>query len=275
MPELPEVETVRRSLLPHLVGQRIVNVHVRQPKLRWPVSTEALKSGVENRRILDIRRRAKYLLLDVEDNVVVAIHLGMSGRLSLVQKDRTFAKHDHVIFHLDNQMQLRFHDPRRFGSIDSFFRQQEVVHPRLAHLGLEPLDPHAFGEDALYTQTRGKKKPIKNFLMDATELVGVGNIYACEALYAAQIHPNTVSGRLSRARCGRLAEAVVSTLSQAIEQGGTTLRDFADGEGNSGYFAVRLQVYGRTGRACGVCQGLIRRVVHAGRSTFYCPKCQH
>lgn len=275
MPELPEVETVRRSLLPHLVGQRIVRVRVYQPKLRWPVHEAALKKSVQNRRILDIRRRAKYLLIDLEEAEVLAIHLGMSGRLCLVGSEIARAKHDHVVFELNNHLQLRFHDPRRFGSIDHFARVQEHVHPRLAHLGLEPLDPRVFHAEALYARTRGRIKPVKNFLMDAAQVVGVGNIYACEALYAAQIHPNTMVGRLSRARCARLVEAVVATLHSAIEQGGTTLRDFADGEGNSGYFAVRLQVYGRQGKACVACHRPIRRMLHSGRSTFYCPTCQH
>lgn len=274
MPELPEVETVRRTLLPHVVGQRVQSVAVHQPKLRWPVDIAALEVRVAHKTIGDIRRRAKYLLFDMEGGSVMAVHLGMTGQLSRMQAHTTRRTHDHVVFTLGDGSELRFNDARRFGSIDAFDKAAEETHPRLVHLGVEPLDQDAFHGEALYAMTRRAQKPIKNFLMDAQRVVGVGNIYACEALFAAGVHPNLPAHKLSRPRAERLARCVVDTLEAAIGQGGTTLRDFVDGDGQAGYFKVHLHAYGREGEDCNQCTRLIRRVVQAGRSTFYCVQCQ-
>lgn len=275
MPELPEVETVRRTLLPHVLGQRIDAVQVVQPRLRFPVDVAALVDGLAGRRVLAVRRRAKYLLFDLEGERVLMIHLGMSGRLGIVPKGRPLLTHDHVIWHLEGDRQLRFNDARRFGLVDLFARADEDTHPRLVHLGVEPLDTLLFTGAILHAASRGVSKPIKNFLMDGTRIVGVGNIYACESLFIAGIHPTVAAKRLSLARATRLVDAVQQTLHRAIDEGGTTLRDFANVEGQAGYFAVRLQVYGREGLPCVTCGQPIRRVVQAGRSTFYCSRCQH
>jgi formamidopyrimidine-DNA glycosylase len=274
MPELPEVETVRRTLLPHVVGQRVLDVMVHQPSLRWLVDVTELKARVANRCVEGIRRRAKYLLFDLEGDSVMAVHLGMSGQLSRMPAHTAPRLHDHAVFALADGFQLRFNDARRFGSIDVFDKAREASHARLVHLGVEPLDAAVFDGPALYAMSRKVAKPIKNFLMDAQRIVGVGNIYACEALFAAGIHPQLPAHRLSRPRAERLAQSVVQTLVAAIGQGGTTLRDFVDGQGQAGYFKVHLHVYGREGQSCTTCTRPIRRVVQAGRSTFYCVGCQ-
>jgi formamidopyrimidine-DNA glycosylase len=274
MPELPEVETVRRTLLPHVVGQRIAQVTVSQPSLRWPVDVGNLCRRIRGRRVLDIRRRAKYLLFDVEGDSVMAVHLGMSGQLGLSLAPTPARLHDHVVLTLEDGRQLRLNDPRRFGSVDAFARTSEAAHPRLAHLGAEPLDAEQFDGARLFAASRRLHKPVKNFLMDATRIVGVGNIYACEALFAAGIHPNLPAGRLSRPQAMRLAACIVTVLQAAIAQGGTTLRDFADGLGHAGCFKVQLHVYGREKEPCVQCARPVRRQVQAGRSTFYCPTCQ-
>jgi formamidopyrimidine-DNA glycosylase len=273
MPELPEVETLRRSLVPHVVGQPIVQVEVAQPSLRWPVDVANLARRATGRRILQVRRRAKYLLFDLEGRSVLAIHLGMSGRLALARPPQPPRLHDHAVFTLGDARQLRFNDARRFRSIDAFAAAHEAAHPRLVHLGAEPLDA-AFDGALVHALARGVQKPMKNFLMDATRIVGVGNIYACEALWAAGIHPAMPASRLSRPRAQRLAVCIVSTLEAAIAQGGTTLRDFVDGHGQAGCFKVMLHVYGRTGQACDRCATPIRRMVQAGRSTYFCAGCQ-
>lgn len=274
MPELPEVETVRRTLLPHVVGQRVQSIIVRQPKLRWPIKQAALQARVSCKCVYNIRRRAKYLLFDLEGGSVMALHLGMTGQLSRVQRGQPARLHDHVVFALADGFELRFNDARRFGSIDVFASADEASHPRLVHLGVEPLEHASFHGAALFAMTRRATKPIKNFLMDAKRVVGVGNIYACEALFLAGIHPNLPAQRLSRPQAARLAQSVVTVLEAAIAQGGTTLRDFVDGQGHAGCFKVHLHAYGREGEGCNYCTRLIRRVVQAGRSTFYCVQCQ-
>lgn len=274
MPELPEVETLRRSLLPHVVGQTLRHVLVRDTRLRFAVDTAVLTAHVQDRRILTVRRRAKYLLFDLEGDLVLMVHLGMSGKLNVMPAARPLLTHDHVIWELEDGRHLRFNDPRRFGMVLSFSREEEATHPRLVHLGAEPLDDAAFTGALLHTWTRGVAKPIKNFLMDGTRIVGVGNIYACESLFMAGVHPARAAGRVSAERCEALAAAVRTVLRKAIEEGGTTLRDFANAEGDAGYFAVSLQAYGREGLPCLRCGAPVARVVQAGRSTFYCPRCQ-
>ncbi len=276
MPELPEVETVRRSLEPHLVGKVIREVVVREARLREPIDTAALCRLCVGQRVIRIRRRAKYLLCDLQGprgDVVMLAHLGMTGRLFLCSTHATLNKHDHVRWQLSAERELRFCDPRRFGLVQAFPRLLEASHPRLVHLGVEPLSQR-FDGAALYRLTRGSRRAIKSLLMDAGLLVGVGNIYASEALFRAGVHPSLPASRLSRRRAEGLAQAVKVTLEDAIEQGGTTIRDFANANGEAGYFAVRLNVYGRAGAPCPRCHRPIRRAVHSGRSSFYCPTCQ-
>ena len=273
MPELPEVETVRRTLLPYVVGQTIADVIVRDARLRFGIDTDALRRAVVGRTVLGVRRRAKYLLFDLDNGWVMLVHLGMSGKLGWVPAALELKTHDHVLWSLGASSQLRFNDPRRFGMVDVFAASDEARHIRLRHLGVEPLDA-AFDAAMLTAATREVKKPIKNFIMDASYVVGVGNIYACEALFAAGIHPGRAAGRVSPGRIAALVQAIRETLEAAITLGGTTLRDFANVAGEAGYFAIRLSVYGREGEPCVRCARPILRMVQAGRSTFYCPRCQ-
>ncbi len=273
MPELPEVETVRRSLEAALVGRRIEHVVVRERRLRVPIDERRLATLLAGRRIVGARRRAKYLLVDLEPDAILLVHLGMTGRLRVSPAGAPLARHDHVILGLDDGRELRFHDPRRFGMVDALVRAGEAGHPALVELGLEPLDD-AFNAEALHAITSRLASPIKNVLMDARRVVGVGNIYASESLFRARIHPATPARKVSRPRVAALVRAVRQTLRDAIAQGGTTLRDFEDANGEAGYFGVRLRVYGREGEKCVRCGRRIRRIVQGGRSTFYCPGCQ-
>ena len=269
MPELPEVETIRRGIEPHVAGRRIESVTIRDPRLRWPVPSD-LAGRLPGQRIRSVRRRAKYLLLDTESGTVM-IHLGMSGRLQVVASDYPVRKHDHADIALDTGDVLRFHDPRRFGSI--LWSDDPSSHPLLASLGPEPFDP-AFDGDHLYRRARGRRIAVKAFIMDAGTVVGVGNIYASEALFRAGIHPTRPAGRVSRARMIALAAAIRHVLGRAIEAGGTTLRDFYGGDGSPGYFQQELSAYGRTGEPCQRCGEPIRQKVVGQRSTFYCAACQ-
>ena len=273
MPELPEVEVLRRSLEPHLVGDRIERVEVLNPSLREPVDAARLRRDVKGRGVLALRRRSKYLLIDLEGGRTLVVHLGMSGRLTLVPEGTPLEPHEHVAFHLRSRRRLRLRDPRRFGLVFSFptGRMEEDAH--FARLGVEPLEP-GFSGETLARAAAGRRGPVKAFLMDAGVVVGVGNIYASESLYRAGVHPARSVARISRARWERIAESVKAVLRQAITQGGTTLNDFADGEGNSGYFQVSLSVYDREDQPCLACGRPVRRIVQAGRSTFYCSGCQ-
>ena len=273
MPELPEVETVRRSLLPHVSRRRLLEVRVRDARLRTPVDVPALRALLPGRRVLGLRRRAKYLLFDLEGGTVLLVHLGMTGVLNIAPPQRPLRKHDHVVIDLEGGRQIRFHDPRRFGLVEALPAGAESNHPRLRHLGVEPLGP-AFEPRALAAAAAGRRQPIKSFLMDGRRIVGVGNIYACEALFLARIHPRRAAGRLAPARWQRLARAVRHVLNDALTKGGTTLRDFADADGEAGYFGLRLRVYDREGLACRRCGRAVRRTVQSGRGTFYCPGCQ-
>jgi formamidopyrimidine-DNA glycosylase len=273
MPELPEVETVRRTLAPHLVGNRLERLVVREARLRAPIDVAAVSRLSVGREVLGVRRRGKYLLLDLAGDVVLLLHLGMTGRLVIRGPGEPLAKHDHVIWTLGDGRELRFNDARRFGLIEAVPAGLVATHPRLAKLGLEPLDED-FDAEALHRLTRASGKPIKNLLMDASCIVGIGNIYASEALFSAAIAPSLPACQLSRARAGKLVQAVRRVLRAAIRDGGTTLRDFNDANGASGHFAGALRVYGREGQPCHRCGRLIRRRQQAGRSTFYCPACQ-
>ncbi|ANB19425.1 bifunctional DNA-formamidopyrimidine glycosylase/DNA-(apurinic or apyrimidinic site) lyase [Dokdonella koreensis] len=269
MPELPEVETARRGLAPHLVGQRVDALDIRQPKLRWPIPP-ALREGLVGHRIEAVQRRAKYLLVDTDAGSAL-LHLGMSGMLRVLPASTPIGPHDHVDWQLESGRVLRYTDPRRFGC--QLWQPRGETHPLLAHLGPEPLSD-AFDGDLLWHRSRGRAAPVKLFVMDQAIVVGVGNIYASEALFAAGIDPRQAAGRIARARYVRLADAVRRILAHAITRGGTTLRDFLNPDGAPGYFEQELFVYGREGQACRTCGTPIRGVRLGQRSTFYCPACQ-
>ena len=273
MPELPEVETIRRSLLLTLPGRTIRTVLVRDPRLRLLVDESALNEMTVGRQVTGLSRRAKYLIIHLDDENCLVMHLGMSGRLLLLRPETPLDKHDHLVFELDDGRELRFNDPRRFGMVAAVRAAELSDYGPLRNLGREPL-ARDFRADYLYDRSRGSKKPVKNFLMDQHVVVGVGNIYASESLFLAGVHPLRPAGRISRMRWQRLTTAVKQVLRDAIRQGGTTLNDFRDSNGEAGYFQVKLQVYGRQGEPCSECRTAIRSRVVAGRSTFFCPKCQ-
>jgi formamidopyrimidine-DNA glycosylase len=269
MPELPEVETTRRGLAPHLVGRRVVALDVRQPKLRWPIPRE-LRVQLPGQRIEAIERRAKYLLVHTGPGSAL-LHLGMSGSLRVLPATTPVGPHDHVDWRLDSGRVLRFTDPRRFGS--QLWQPRGETHELLAGLGPEPLSD-AFDGDHLWLRSRGRRAAVKLFLMDQGIVVGVGNIYASEALFAAGIHPRRAAGSVSRERYARLAAEVKRILAYAIGRGGTTLRDFISPDGTPGYFEQELMVYGRAGEPCRACGTPVRASVIGQRSTFHCPRCQ-
>lgn len=270
MPELPEVETTRRGLAPHLEGVTVNRVIVRQARLRWPVSTD-IEIRVPGAHLQRLQRRGKYLLFEFEAGTALW-HLGMSGSLRLVSADLPATKHDHVDWVFANGLALRFNDPRRFGAL-LWTDDPPHDHVLLRHLGPEPLTDDFTGA-YLYRHSRGRSKPAKTWLMDSRTVVGVGNIYANEALFRAGIHPNTSAGKLSQAKCERLVACIRSVLSDAIESGGTTLRDFVGGDGKPGYFAQSLKVYGRGGKPCLQCSKLLTEKRLGQRTTVYCVKCQ-
>lgn len=269
MPELPEVETTVRGIAPHLVGRRVEELIVRQPRLRWPIPA-VLRRELPGQKIEDVERRAKYILVHTTAGSAV-LHLGMSGSLRILRADAAPGAHDHVDWRLSGGHILRFTDPRRFGCM--LWQKPGATHPLLAALGPEPLGGD-FDDGYLWRASRGRRAPVKAFLMDQRVVVGVGNIYAAEALFAAGIHPHRAAGSVSRTRYARLADEVRRILAYAITRGGTTLRDFVSPDGAPGYFEQELFVYGRAGEACKVCGTPIRAVVLGQRSTFYCPKCQ-
>ena len=273
MPELPEVEVLRRSLEPHIVGLTVGSVRVRNSNLREVVNRRQLQR-CRNRKILAVRRRAKYLLVGLTGGQTLVIHLGMSGRLTLVSGSVPAETHEHVWLDLSSGQRLRFCDPRRFGLVFARATRGLMNDSHFVHLGIEPLED-AFDGSVLRSLAQGRRAPVKSFLMDGRLVVGVGNIYAAEALYRSGIHPARSVARISEDRWHQLALAVRETLAEAIDQGGTTLNDFADGLGETGYFKVSLAVYDRQGKECPRCQKTVRRIVQSGRSTFYCPGCQH
>jgi len=268
MPELPEVETTRRGIEPAVVGRRITGWQLRQPRLRWPV---VLPDRLRGARVLRVLRRAKYLILETSRGALI-IHLGMSGSLRAMRTRTPPGPHDHVDIEFDREWLLRLTDPRRFGSIhhtDADWR----THWLIADLGVEPLDP-GFDGAFLHRAVRGRRVAIKNLLMDAKVVVGVGNIYANESLFLAGIRPRLAAGRVTRSRCELLANAVREVLARAIRAGGTTLRDFVDGAGRRGYFSESLNVYGREDLPCLQCGTRLKGVRVGQRATVYCPKCQ-
>lgn len=268
MPELPEVETTLRGISPYLKDHTITRIDVRQSKLRWPVEAEI--QSLAGQKILSLSRRSKYILVETEAGTAIW-HLGMSGSLRLVEASEPLAKHDHIDWHMSSGKVLRYHDPRRFGALLWVAPGETSSH--LTHLGPEPLTDD-FNEDHLFNRSRRKSQAVKTFIMDGKVVVGVGNIYANESLFLAGIRPQTPAGKISKARYRKLSAIIRQVLAAAIEQGGTTLRDFVGGDGKPGYFAQQLYVYGRGGETCKICQTGLKEIRQGQRATVYCPQCQ-
>ena len=268
MPELPEVEVTRRGLAPHLVGQVIAAVEVREPRLRWPIPRAV--RALAGKQVRALRRRGKYLLVDCGDGHLI-LHLGMSGSLRLVPPGSPAGKHDHFDMQVGDKC-LRLRDPRRFGAV--LWTEREVErHPLLAHLGVEPLSAALTGA-RLHKLSRGLRIPVKLFVMDAKRVVGVGNIYASESLFRAGIDPRKRAGKISLEKYDKLAGSIKVTLRTAIKAGGSSLRDFVNSDGTSGYFQNRALVYDRAGMPCRRCRTPIKRIVQGARATYYCTSCQ-
>ena len=282
VPELPEVETVRRGLLPVMEGYVIAHAEVRRPDLRWPFPPR-MAERLTGQRVDRLRRRSKYILADLGSGETLILHLGMSGRILIsgdapgrfVHVQPAPDKHDHVVLHMDGGAQVTFNDPRRFGAMDLVTTASADSHPLLASLGPEPLG-NAFHEDHLIAALRGRMTPIKSALLDQRLVAGLGNIYVCEALFRAGISPRRKAGRIARQRIAALVPAIRTVLDEAIAAGGSSLRDFRHTDGGLGYFQHRFDVYGREGAPCRTpgCGRSIRRIVQAGRSSFFCPDCQ-
>ena len=270
MPELPEVETTRKGLKPLIANKKIISVHIYKKKLRWDIPIQ-LRKILKNQKILKISRRAKYLLLHFDLGELV-MHLGMSGSISVVDSFEPLKKHDHFELKLDNSTSLRFHDPRRFGSI--LWQNPNETLALLKNLGPEPLS-YEFDEDSLFISSNGKSRNIKSFIMDSKVVVGVGNIYASESLFLAGISPKREAGKTSKERYKVLTKSIKNVLTDAINNGGTTLNDFSNVDGSPGYFSQVLNVYGRENMPCMRCSGKIKRVIQNQRATYYCPKCQN
>ena len=270
MPELPEVQTTVDGIRPYLQGRKIVEMVVRERRLRWPVS-EDLPGRVRGARVGDIRRRGKYILMDVGSGGLL-VHLGMSGSMRVLPGDAPPGKHDHFDLRTDRGQVVRYRDPRRFGCL-LHTEGAPDHHPRLERLGVEPLEA-GFTADYLYHHARRRRVAVKSLLMDGHVVVGVGNIYASEALHLAGIHPLRSCARISLARYGTLVDTVRDVLGNAIRTGGTTLQDFYGADGEPGYFTMALRVYDRAGEPCKGCGTAVRSVVIAQRSTYYCPRCQ-
>jgi formamidopyrimidine-DNA glycosylase len=271
VPELPEVETTRRGIEPHVVGRRIRRLLVHEHRLRWPVDREIV-TAVHGRAIRRAGRRAKYLLLETDSGTLI-LHLGMSGSLRVLPADTPRIAHDHVDIELDSGKTLRFNDPRRFGSL-LFTREDPATHPLLRSLAPEPF-AHEFDANYLWRVTRRRSVAIKQLLMNSRCVVGVGNIYASEALFRARVRPRRTARSLTREECARLVRAIKATLAMAVKVGGTTLRDYVGADGNPGYFRQRLYVYERDGKPCRVCRRPVKQFTQGGRSTYWCPNCQH
>lgn len=270
MPELPEVETTRQGIIPHVNNKKVSKVILRRQKLRWPI-TPSLTRELPGQTFTSIDRRGKYLLLATDAGTLL-IHLGMSGSLRIVDEQRPVGKHDHVDIVLQDRLILRYTDPRRFGCM-LWQREDFSSHPLLKSLGPEPLGEE-FSADYLFARSRGRMTSIKTFIMDGKIVVGVGNIYASEALFMSSINPKRAAGKISLARYQLLTESVKRVLQQAIEVGGTTLRDFTGSDGEPGYFKQSLAVYGRKGLPCLGCAQPLKEIRLGQRSTVYCPACQ-
>ena len=273
MPELPEVETTRLGLLPHVAGRQIIAVMVRDYRLRWPIPAD-IAVTLEGKTIADITRRGKYLLFALNGGFLLS-HLGMSGTLRAYATGAipAVAKHDHVDILLSDGTLLRYADPRRFGAL-LWIAGMQLSHPLLDSLGPEPLTDAAFSGDYLYEKSRNKIQSIKQFIMDGHVVVGVGNIYASESLFRAGIHPARRAGRVSRARYVRLAEVIRETLQDALAAGGSSLRDYVGADGDNGYFQINAFTYAREGEPCRVCSAPIAHMRQGQRATFFCKICQ-
>jgi len=269
MPELPEVEVCKRGIEPHVLNQIVSEVLVRNSNMRWPITPTI--SEICSEKILSVNRRAKYLLLETSRGILM-LHLGMSGTIRVIDKDTPVTKHDHFDLVLENGLALRLNDPRRFGSV-LWVTEDINEHPLIIKLGPEPLSSD-FTDDCLYEKSRKKTAPIKTFLMNNHIVVGVGNIYANESLFKAGIDPRKQAGKISKKRYIELTTHIKETLAHAIEQGGTTLKDFTQSDGKPGYFAQELLVYGRGGQLCFICKEKLQEIKQAGRATVFCPQCQ-
>lgn len=282
MPELPEVETVRRGLIPAMEGAVIARADVNRPDLRWPLPVD-MAPRLTGKTVLALRRRSKYILADLSSGETLLIHLGMSGRMTVSgdplgvfhHAHPAPVKHDHVVFQMENGARVTFNDPRRFGAMDLISTPDADSHPLLARLGPEPLG-NQFDESYLADALSGRNTPIKSALLDQRIVAGLGNIYVCEALYRARISPKRRARNLSRARASALVPIIRDVLRDAIEAGGSSLRDFRQADGELGYFQHSFDVYDREGDPCRTpgCQGTITRIVQSGRSSFYCTSCQ-
>ncbi|WP_439120938.1 bifunctional DNA-formamidopyrimidine glycosylase/DNA-(apurinic or apyrimidinic site) lyase [Marivita sp.] len=282
MPELPEVETVRRGLAPAMEGFVIARAQVNRPDLRWPFPPN-MADRLTGKRVLQLRRRSKYILADLDSGETALIHLGMSGRMlvsgdplgQFVHSHPAPEKHDHVVFDMENGARITFNDPRRFGAMDLFATVKGESHPLLISIGPEPLG-NAFDEDYLVEALSRRNTPMKSALLDQKVVAGLGNIYVCEALYRSKIHPTRPARRVAKDRIASLVPIIREVLSDAIRAGGSSLRDFRQADGELGYFQHSFDVYGREGAPCRStgCTSTIRRIVQSGRSTFYCPTCQ-
>ena len=282
MPELPEVETVRRGLEPVLTGHVLARIDQRRPDLRWPLP-ERFAARLQGRRVLGLRRRSKWILIDLDNDETWMIHLGMSGKM-LIDAAETVglhharaapAKHDHVIIDTDEGTRITYNDARRFGAMDLWPTADLDTHPHLAGIGPEPMG-NDFHGPALHAAFAGRQSPVKAVLLDQRTVAGLGNIYVCEALWRSGIHPTRIAASISAPRVDRLATEIVATLGEAIAAGGSSLRDYRQADGELGYFQHTFRAYDREGTPCANagCTGTIRRIVQSGRSTFYCPRCQ-
>ncbi|MBT3347561.1 MAG: bifunctional DNA-formamidopyrimidine glycosylase/DNA-(apurinic or apyrimidinic site) lyase [Thiotrichales bacterium] len=278
MPELPEVETTRRGIEPFAVGERVVKLTIRQRQLRWLIPDGVEKEITDGNgfMITSVKRRAKYLLLEGEEYGTIIIHLGMTGTLRVLNIDEPVEKHDHIDIELSNNKILRYRDPRRFGAF--IWTTEEIEsHPLFIKMGIEPvLYGHSATEvgEHLYAKSRKRKTAIKVFIMNQHIITGVGNIYACEALFSCGINPTIGCNIVSAKSYQKLAETIQKILTKAIKSGGTTLQDFRNSDGKPGYFQQQLQVYGQTDAACTICSTSIKKITQAQRSTWYCPQCQ-
>jgi formamidopyrimidine-DNA glycosylase len=274
MPELPEVETVRRGLALKMTGRHIVKAELRRQDLRRPFPP-MLARTLTGAKIGKLARRGKYILIELDDNGTLLLHLGMSGRITAGPADLPHAPHDHVVLTLDDGTVVRFNDARRFGLLDYMRRGEEAAHPLLAGMGPEPLEA-GFDGKYLAQKLAGKMTPIKAALLDQKIVAGLGNIYVCEALYRAGLSPQRLAATVTGARADKLAKAIHETLTDAIQAGGSSLRDYVQADGELGYFQHRWAVYGREGEPCPgcTCKEGVRRIVQSGRSTFFCAKKQ-